>query len=303
MSIPDYQTLMLPLLKLAADGEMHRFSDAVETLALQFELSEDERKHMLPSGTQRTLPNRVGWARTYMKKAGLLTDPKRGFFQITDRGKQVLQDDQDSIDVKFLRQFDEFLEFQTKRNKPTEVVGVSDDRASEDTPEETLESAYERLRVQLANELIERVLEMTPESFEDLVVKLLVAMGYGGSRKEAGTRIGKSGDGGIDGIINEDRLGLDVIYIQAKRWQGTVGRPEIQKFVGALQGVRAKKGVFITSSTYSKDAIDYSSNLDSKVILIDGDELASFMIDFNVGVSLSETYQVKRIDMDFFSED
>ncbi len=275
MSIPDYQTLMLPLLRFAADGNEHATREAVEALAAEFQLTPAERNELLASGQQATFNNRVGWANSYLKKAGLLESPHRGALRITDRGRQVLAGSPARIDVKFLERFPEFIEFldasrSNREVERTEAVVA----AAEQTPEEALELAHQSIRLSLAQDILVRILSCSPSFFERLVVELLVKMGYGGSRRDAGERIGQSGDGGIDGIIKEDWLGLDTIYIQAKRWQGTVGRPEIQKFVGALQGQRAKKGVFITTSSYTSEAIDYASRIDTKVVLIDGQLLA-----------------------------
>lgn len=303
MPIPDYQTLMLPLLRFAGDGADHTKREAVDSLAEQFGLTATERAQLLPSGRQAIFDNRVGWANSYLKKAGLLEAPRRGALRITARGKQVLVQNPTRIDVKFLEQFPEFIEFREgARNSRTEPTPEAPDASTDKTPEEALEFAHQSIRQALAEELLTRILACSPEFFERLVVELLVKMGYGGSRRDAGERIGQSGDGGIDGIIKEDRLGLDTIYIQAKRWQGSVGRPEIQKFVGALQGQRAKKGVFITSSTFTADATEYGSRIDTKVVLIDGQQLANLMIDFDVGVSAAATYVVKRIDSDYFEE-
>lgn len=306
MAIPDFQTCMLPFLRFLSDGKERSLRDAEGSLAEHFKLSDVERAELLPSGQQGIFKNRIGWAKSYLKKACLIETPKRGVFKITDRGVKILATNPGRIDIKFLEQFPEFVEFRdASKNaadnkldsgsaEPTPIVAV--------TPEEAIESAYQGLRDQLAQELLSVVLTCSPTFFEQLVVDLLVKMGYGGSRRDAGERIGQSGDGGIDGIIKEDRLGLDAIFIQAKRWQGSVGRPEIQKFVGALQGQRARKGVFITTSTYTADAIDYASRIDTKVILIDGKALSNLMIDFDVGVSASATYVVKRIDSDYFEE-
>ena len=236
MAIPDYQSILLPLLKLSSDGEIHKFRASVEELAKHFELTEDERKELLPSGKQPTFDNRIGWARTYMTKAGLLRSPKRGLFQITDIGKDVLSKNRENINVQFLEQFPEFVEFrQLKKDKKNKQKDI-EEQTSSTTPEEQLENSYQTLRLELGSEILTTIKSCSPDFFEQLVVDLLVAMGYGGSRKDAGQAIGKSGDGGIDGIINEDRLGLDVIYLQAKRWENVIGRPEIQKFTGALQG-------------------------------------------------------------------
>lgn len=302
MAIPDYQACMLPLLRYLSDGAEHSLRDAENCLAEHFKLTPAERAELLPSGQQGIFMNRLGWARTYLKKAGLLESPRRGVFKITARGLQVLASNQARIDVKYLEQFPEFIEFRDASRSADEVAVSAVIPQSKTTPEESIELAHQGLRDQLAAELLTRILGCTPTFFEQLVVELLVKMGYGGSRRDAGERIGQTGDGGIDGIIKEDRLGLDTIFIQAKRWQGSVGRPEIQKFVGALQGQRAKKGVFITTSTYTADATDYATRIDMKVVLIDGKQLAGLMIDFDVGVAPAATYVVKRIDSDYFEE-
>lgn len=306
MAIPDFQTCMLPFLRHLSDGVEHSLRDAEGALAQLFKLSDSERAELLPSGQQGIFKNRVGWARSYLKKAGLVEAPKRGVFKITPRGVKVLETNPNRIDIKFLEQFPEFAGFREASKATTEnKLDTGSQEVTPQltvTPEEAIESAYQGLRDQLAQELLTVILGCSPTFFEQLVVDLLVKMGYGGSRKDAGERIGQSGDGGIDGIIKEDRLGLDAIFIQAKRWQGSVGRPEIQKFVGALQGQRARKGVFITTSTYTADAVEYASRIDTKVILIDGKALSNLMIDFGVGVSDSATYIVKRIDSDYFEE-
>ncbi len=304
MAIPDYQTLMLPLLALTSNGAERRFRDTVEVLAVEFQLTADERNELLPSGTAPTFDNRVGWARTYLKQAGLVESPKRGVLRITERGRAVLAKKPPRIDVKFLDQFQEFRDFRTKRSDDNATAGVKHEptvtHLESETPEDQLASAYRRLRQDLELELLVQVKSSTPAFFERLVIDLLVAMGYGGSRQDAGRAIGKSGDGGIDGIIKEDKLGLDVIYLQAKRWDGTIGRPEVQKFAGALQGHRASKGVFITTSCYTKEALEYVNVINSKIILIGGQELAALMIDHNVGVSAVGMYELKKIDADYF---
>lgn len=299
MAIPDYQTIMLPLLTLAEDDEEHRFMDAVEVLGNQFALTEQERKELLPSGTSRVFDNRVGWARFYLVKAGLLDATRRGYFKISEQGREALSTNPQKIDRTFLMQFPDFVEAM-KRKK--EKAKIEKPGSEEVTPEESLEAAYQELQGGLASDLIQNMRECSPAFFERLVVDLLVKMGYGGSRKEAGQAVGGTSDGGIDGIIKEDKLGLDIIYVQAKRWEANVGRPEIQKFAGALQGQRARKGIFITTSDFSKDALDYVKNIDTKIILIDGDQLAELMIDHNVGVSPSAIYEVKKIDSDYFVE-
>ncbi|MFA6242971.1 MAG: restriction endonuclease, partial [Candidatus Hydrogenedentales bacterium] len=286
------------------DGRVHTLRETIDALRNEFKLTDEERKELLPSGRQCVFDNRVGWARTYLKKAGLLEAPRRGHVVITDRGRSVLAQEPNRIDVKFLEQFAEFIEFRdSSRNHDDDDTNAPTSTVEAGTPEEALEASYLQLRSTLADEILEKVRESSPEFFERLVVELLVAMGYGGSRKDAGERVGRSGDEGIDGIIKEDRLGLDIIYIQAKRWESSVGRPEVQKFVGALQGQRARKGILITTSAFTRDASDYAGNLESKVILIDGKRLAQFMVDFNVGVSPVTSYEVKRVDTDYFVED
>lgn len=301
--IPDYQSLMLPLLEKLADKREHVFRDLVEELAEDFKVSEDERKELLPSGTQRIFDNRVGWARTYLKKAGLIESPKRGISVITEEGLGVLKQNPKFINIAFLKQYTSFLEFINL--KPEDSTDAQVEEITKETPEESLEGAYQRLRKSLAQDLLNKVIGLPPSFFERLVVELLVKMGYGGSIKDAGRAIGKSGDEGIDGTIKEDKLGLDIIYIQAKRWQigNSVGRPEIQKFVGALAGQGAKKGIFITTSTFTKEAWDYSPKNETKIVLIEGERLAQLMIDHNIGVSTSNVYEIKKIDNDYFGEE
>lgn len=298
MAIPGFQALMLPLLQMASDGTVHEVDEAIEHLAECFKLTDDERKEMLPSGTQRSFNNRVIWARSYMKQAKLLEYPGRSQFRITDRGLKILQTNPPRIDIAFLMQFPEFVEFRKGNRKAATKESGSD---SEQTPEEALESSYQSLQESLAQELLDRIKASPPQFFENLVVDLLVAMGYGGSRKDAGQAVGQSGDGGIDGIIKEDRLGLDVVYLQAKRWEGTVGRPVVQGFAGSLAGYHANKGVMITTSQFSSDAVQYARSIGMKIVLIDGEQLADLMIEHGVGVSQVATYTVKRIDLDYFS--
>lgn len=302
MLIPDYQSIMLPLLKFCGDQKEHSKREAIEAMAGEFALSAEERKQLLPSGQQFVFDNRVGWARTYMTKAGLLESTKRASFQITQRGFDVLKQNLKDIDVRFLKQYPEFVKFQTTKKEKSEHITNKPEPSEEETPQEVIENAYEKINFGLAQELLNLVKNCSPQFLERLVVEVLLKMGYGGSLKEAGAAIGQSGDGGIDGIINEDKLGLDVIYIQAKRWDAIVGRPEIQKFVGALEGRRANKGIFITTSTFSKDAKEYTSNIGKKIILIDGDDLAQLMIDYDVGVASVTSYDIKRIDSDYFEE-
>jgi len=308
MPIPDYQSIMLPLLQLAADGHEHAFRDSVEQLAISFRLTHEERQQPLPSKVQPIFENRVGWARTYLVKAGLLESPRRGFFRITDRGTQILKSPPKRLNAAYLRDnFQEFRDFAVaKRTQIDQSVGVERERQIETdraTPEESLEAAYQNLRQAVESDLLTRLMASSPAFFERVVVQLLVSMGYGGSLEDAGRAIGRSGDEGIDGIIKEDRLGLDAVYVQAKRWTGPVNRPEIQKFAGALQGQRARKGVFITTSTFTTEAVEFVGKVDSKIVLIDGVQLARFLFDYNVGVSRSSIYEVKKVDVDFFEED
>lgn len=301
MGIPDYQSLMLPLLKFLADGKEHNLPEATSVLSEQFELTAEERQQLLPSGQQTIIRNRIGWARTYMAKAGLIDAVRRGYWQISPRGKEVLSSNPQRIDGHFLQQFPEFVAFRDLHHEKEAEAEAS--QPSIDTPEEELGHAYQRLRGDLEAELLQQVKAASASFFENLVVQLLVRMGYGGNLHDAGQAVGQSGDGGIDGIIKEDQLGLDVIYIQAKRWDANVGRPEIQKFAGALQGHRARKGVFITTSGFSRDALDYVERIDSKIVLIDGPTLVRFMVDKDVGVSTTETIHLKKIDLDFFNEE
>jgi len=303
MAIPDYQTVMLPLLEFLGDKKEHSLQETVDSLADKFCLSDDEKRELLPSGQQTTFVNRVGWARTYLKKASLLEPTRRGFFRITQDGLNVCSKKPGKIDIDFLMQIPSFAEFRALRHDKQGEPVISENQATSQTPIESFETAYQRINDNLSMEIIQIVKSSSPSFFERLVVDLLVKMGYGGTRKDAGQAIGKSGDEGIDGIIKEDRLGLDIIYIQAKKWEGNVSRPEIQKFAGALQGHRAKKGIFITTSNYTKEAIDYVSKIDTKIILIDGPTLVNLMIDHNVGVSSTAIYEMKKIDTDYFNEE
>ena len=300
MAIPDFQSIMLPLLKLSSDGNAHYIHDAVAQLADELSLSAEERTKLLPSGVEPIFFNRVGWAKTYLKKSGLLEYPKRGFFKIKDRGYQVLEEDPDKIDMKYLEQFPEYIEFRQTKRKPEPPSNGGD--IGDLTPEEALDDAYQKIRQDLADDLLSYVIQSSSGFFEKLVVELLVKMGYGGTQREAARAVGKSGDEGIDGIIDEDRLGLDTIYIQAKKWKvgSSVGRPDIQRFVGALHGKKAKRGVFITTTTFSNEAVEYVDGIDTKVVLIDGERLTDLMIDYDIGVSNQTTYDIKTLDTDYF---
>ena len=303
MAIPDYQAIMLPVLKFAGDKKEHSIRETTDHISDLFKLSELERKDVLPSGRSYIIDNRVGWARTYLKKAGLLEDTRRSHFKITEEGIRVLTKSPKEINIKFLQQFSGFNEFRKKKDdgKEEPEQGIQDETSQ--TPQELLEYGYQKIKRELAQELIESVKKSSPRFFEKLVVELLLKMGYGGSLKDAGKAVGQSGDGGIDGIIKEDKLGLDIIYIQAKRWENVVGSGEIRNFVGSLVGQKANKGVFITTSGFTKDASEYVKTITHKVILIDGEMLAQLMIENNVGVSGVINYEVKKIDSDYFIEE
>ena len=304
MSIPDYETVMLPLMQFAAGGKEYSINEVTTHLADLFKLTPEEREQRIPSGQSSYIKNRTGWAKTYLKKAGLLSSPKRGVIQITDRGREVLLQKPERINRAFLEQFPEFIEFQERSNtqlmsEPSAIASVE-----KQTPEETIERSYTELRSQLADELLEQIKGCSSDFFERLVVDAIVAMGYGGSHRDAAKATQRSNDGGIDGIIKQDRLGLDTIYIQAKKWDQSrpIHRPEIQKFAGALQGVRARKGIFITTSSFSDGAREYVATIDTKIVLIDGTELAQLMIDHGIGVTPHQTYEIKRLDSDYFGE-
>lgn len=302
MAIPDFQSLMLPLLEAHRDGREHINRELVEELGRRFGLTDAERREMLPSGRAKLFDNRIGWAKTHVSRAGLIASPRRAVSVITDRGLDVLRQRPDRVDMRFLGQFDEYREAAGRKRSNELQEEPPTDPVESRTPEETLENAYAEARKQTESDILRLIMASSPEFLERVVVDLVVRMGYGGSRKDAGEALGRSGDEGIDGIIKEDPLGLDTIYLQAKRWDSTVGRPEIQKFAGALQGQRARKGIFITTSVFSSEAQEYVSRLDTKIILIDGARLAQLMFDHEVGVASEVTYKVKRIDSDYFSE-
>lgn len=289
MPIPDFQSIFKPLLKLAGDEKEHLVKEAYVKLAEEFELTEDELNELIPSGKALSFYNRLAWAKTYLKKAGLLKDIRRGVFKITERGVEVLKEDPPKLNAKYLRKF-------PGPDEPPEIEGVQ-------TPEEQLDQSYQKIRSALASDLLDQVKGCTSQFFEQLVVDLMVAMGYGGSRADAGKAVGKAKDGGIDGIIKEDKLGLDVVYLQAKRWKDSVGRPVVQAFAGSLEGHRANKGVVITTSTFSKDAHEYVTGIGKKIVLIDGKRLSELMIDYDLGVSKVISYEIKKIDGDYFIEE
>ena len=306
MAIPDFQTIMFPFLELSSDEKVHNFAEAVGALAKEFKLTDKEIDTLLPSGQQR-FANRVGWAKTHLKKAGLIDYPQRGHFQITQRGMDVLKETPKVIDMKFLMRFPEFQEFRKinhgneSKIKSKEEVG---DLVDQLPPEESIEVAYQEIRAGLADDLLDYVLKCSPAFFERLVVELLVSMGYGGTQENAARAVGKSGDDGIDGIIDEDKLGLDSIYIQAKRYQkdAKIGVHFIRDFIGALQGAKANKGVFLTTAGFTQEATNFVSKVHSRVVLIDGNRLANLMIDYGIGVSTRINYELKQLDTDFFGE-
>ena len=304
MAVPDFQTMMMPFLEFLRDGNEHSYKEIAIALAEHYQLTDDDVNEMIPSKRQTKLVNRIYWISTYFRKSLVIEQPNRGYLRITERGRVLLNQKLPRIDMKTLEIYPEYVEFRDKKNdtQAAETITIIDSTESK-TPDEILEDSYRTIRKNLASDLLAKVRACTPGSFEALVVELLVKMGYGGTQEDAGQAIGKSGDGGIDGIIKEDRLGLDVIYLQAKRWEATVGSPEIQKFAGALQGRRARKGVFITTSDYSRTARDFAANIENKIILIDGETLADLMIEHGVAVSVAATYEIKRIDSDYFIEE
>ena len=282
----------------------HLNRDLVTRLGEQFGLTDEERREMLPSGGARLFDNRIGWAKSHIMQAGLLAAPRRAISIITERGRQALRLQPERIDLRILNEYEEYREFRSRRKTTGDEVTDTTELEIQDsqTPEELLENAYLQVRRQIESELLAQLKSSPPDFLERVVVDLVVRMGYGGSRKDAGEALGRSGDEGIDGIIKEDPLGLDIIYLQAKRWEGSVGRPEIQKFAGALQGQRARKGIFITTSTFTADALEYTSRIETKIILIDGLRLSKLMFDHGVGVATASNYEVKRIDSDYFTD-
>jgi restriction system protein len=301
MAIPDFQSCMLPLLKVLSDNNEYAMKVVIEKLSDEFGLTEEERQELIPSGYARVMGNRVSWAKTYLKNAKLLEQPKRGIVKITKEGQQAIKDANDRIDMKFLERYPAYIAF---RDKTTPKSDKKKTEIETQTPDEAIDAEFKKLTKTLASELLEQVRNNTPEFFERLVVKLLVAMGYGGSLEDAGQAIGKSGDEGIDGIIKEDKLGLDVVVIQAKKYaeDNVVGRPAIQSFAGSMEPHKAKKGVFITTSSFAKTACDYVKQIERKIVLIDGDELAALMIEHDIGVTTYNSFALKRVDLDYFEE-
>jgi restriction system protein len=306
MPIPDFQTLMLPMLKAAEDGKEHSMRDLREALAGQFKLTDSDRAALLPSGRQPIFDNRVGWAVTYLRKGKLLEATGRAKVRISDRGRQAIKECKGRVDLKYLSRFSEIQQF---RGEPAPAAdeqksGAAAPALEQMTPEELLTRSYRALRGALADELVDRLYGASDKFFEHKVVELLVGMGYGGSFEDAAEVVGGPGDEGIDGVIKEDKLGLDVVYVQAKKWarDRRIGRPELQKFAGSLLGKRARKGVFITTASFAKEAEEYVKGLEQKIVLIDGARLAELMIDHDIGVSVKEVFKLKRLDEDFFDE-
>jgi restriction system protein len=306
VAIPDFQSCMRPLLNAVSDGAIHTFNDAFEQVCQFFDLTDAERAEKLPSGKQTVIRNRVAWSRTYMNKAGLLIAPGRSQLQVTDRGLEALKQHPDRVDVTYLKKFPEFVVFHTAKPKAvaTDTAGQGEKIVDATDPLERLEDAHQEIQNSLASDLLQTIKDQPPAFLEQLVVELMQAMGYGGWSKESGSATQYTADGGIDGIINDDPLGLETIYLQAKRYsENVVGRPDIQAFVGALEMKRARKGVFITTSKFSAEAKNYISMIEKKVILIDGQQLTELMIRHGLGVSVKETYNVCAVDIDYFSED
>ncbi|MBP7480803.1 MAG: restriction endonuclease [Spirochaetaceae bacterium] len=303
MPIPDFQSFMRPLLESIKDGKEHELKEVKKVLILLFKITEDELREKIPSQRAFVFDNRLGWANTYLKKAGLISSQRRAYLEITDDGKKYLEVHPGQIKISDLKKIEMFIKNETQAKKHEE--SIDSDKIIENTaksPEEVIETAHEMIVANLSSEILSLVKSCSPYFFEKLVVDLLIGMGYGGSRKEAGTAIGRSGDGGIDGIINEDKLGLDSIYLQAKRWENTVPVKEIRDFAGSLLSKKAKKGVFITTSDFPKSADEFVKSIDPKIILIDGKKLATLMIENNIGVTLKDKYEIKDIDNDYFEE-
>ncbi len=305
--VPDYQSLMLPVLKVGADGEIH-VRDCVERIADELGLTEEQRTELLPSGRQTKFANRVHWAKTYLKHAGLLEITRRGYFRATQRGIDVLDENLESIDNHYLQQFKSFREFRDRSQPKRSSAKAAQDQAPKDsdqaTPEERIEAVHEEITSELRQDLLDRIVESSPEFFERLVVDLMGAMGYGGSLSRPGKALGRSGDGGIDGVINEDTLGLDSVYLQAKRYSpgNTVGIEKIREFAGSLAERGASKGVFVTTSSFASRAWDYVERIPQTVVLIDGERLSRLLVTYDVGVRTTQKLELKRLDLDYFDQ-
>lgn len=304
--IPTHEEVMLPLLTILGDGKVHSLCEIADRIAEEFAIDDQARKQLLPSGKYPVFRSRVSWAKTYMGKAKLLETPKKAHYRITSRGEELLNSTSTKIDKSLLMQFPEFIDFITPSKEAAKTSKSKSERQAIDdkqTPVEAIEAAHARLDDQLRKDMMTEVLDQSPEFFEKLVVDLLLQMGYGGSRKDAGAAIGKSSDGGIDGTINEDKLGLDVIYLQAKRYTNPVPISHVRDFAGALMGKRARKGILVTTSTLPSSAYNYVSQIEHKIILIDGERLTRLMVDHHVGVSVEQTFQIKKIHSDYYSDE
>jgi len=302
MAIPGYQEFMFPILKFLFDGNIHYKKDIITKMVSEFKLSQEQLEEKLPSQQEPTYINRISWAITYLKKAGLLHSPSRAHFSITDEGKNVVKKNITNLNAKYLKKYESFLEFQKISHKQEGNKIIDENEKEAQTPSEKMISYYEIIKKSICDDLLNKVIEQTPDFFEHLVVDLIVAMGYGGNIEDAGRATKKTNDEGIDGLVKEDKLGLDIIYIQAKRWKkgNVVGRPEIQKFVGALAGQGARKGIFITTSNFTKEAMEYKPKNDTSIILIDGQKLVELMYEYNIGVSTEKCFEIKRLDSDYF---
>lgn len=306
MAIPKYDEMYRALLEYLADMQPHKSKEIKDAIAIRMQVTPEEREVLLSSGRQGLFDNRVAWASSYLSKAELIERPARGTYQLTKLGKQVLDSDPPVLDNAFLKQFEPFRQFIHAEAAPTQLKQGSAENFDGQTPQDTFDLAYGQINYALADDLLSEMMKQTPAFFEKLVVRLLENMGYGGSVENAGLVVGQSGDEGIDGIIREDKLGFSLIYVQAKRWDRatSIGRPEIQKFVGALAGQGANKGLFVTTAQFTKEAREYAKKQHTtKVVLVDGESLAKLMIEYNIGVSTEAVYQIKRLDSDFFSED
>jgi restriction system protein len=313
VAVPDYQSLMHPVLEALSDGRECPLKDVRARVAAHLGLTVADLAEMVPSGRQSLFVNRANWAHTFLRQAGLLVTTRRGIYQITGRGRDALQSSKGPIRNEYLQQFPEFQDFMersfgqspNRERVPQTLESIAEVKTDAQTPDEQVLKGYLRARGGVASELLDRMRTVSPAFFEKLVVDLLVAMGYGGSHDDAASVIGRSGDGGIDGIIKEDKLGLESIYVQAKRWKegSTVGRPDIQQFAGALQGQKARKGVFITTSSFTRDARDYAKAVQATIVLIDGQQLAELMLDHDIGVSVLETFRLFKVDEDYFVEE
>lgn len=305
MAVPDFQSLMLPTLNAISDGQVHHWRDVANSAAASLNLSDDQRREMIPSGKMGRFDNRIHWVKAYFTMAGLVTSPSRGHMQLTPLGAETLKRNLPRIDIHFLETIPGFVEARhAKRSKDNGEPAPATDTAdvANVTPEEMLERGFADLRAALATELLARIMARPPKFFEELVVQLMLKLGYGGSREDAGKALGRSGDGGVDGLIEDDKLGLDVVYLQAKRWKDPVGPATVREFLGALDQHGAKKGVLITTSRFTKDAAMPLMRSDKRISLVDGTKLAELMIDHDIGVTTIETYQIKRVDSDYFDE-